>query len=127
MATVLVAEDDPVVLDLLTTVLEEELGVRVVGARDGRAALAALETIAADLVLVDMMMPGVDGAELATRIRQRSAWRSIPVIATSAAPIADRNMAPWSTDFIAKPFELEHLIEVVRSYLPASRAAGLGK
>lgn len=118
MATVLVAEDDPVVLDLLTAVLQEELGVRVVGVRNGRDALAALETTTADLVLVDMMMPGLDGPELVARIRQRSIWRNIPVIATSAAPAAQQTMAPWSTAFVAKPFELDHLIEVVRSYLP---------
>ena len=119
MATVLVAEDDPVVLDLLTAVLQEELGVRVVAVRDGRAALSALETAAADLVLVDVMMPGLDGAELAARMRQRADWRRIPIVATSAAPGGEKTMAPWSAAFVAKPFDLDHLLEVVRSHLPA--------
>jgi two-component system response regulator DesR len=118
MATVLVAEDDPVVLDLLTAVLQEELGVDVVGVRDGRAALTALETAGADLVLVDVMMPGLDGAELAGRMRRRADWRAIPIVATSAAPGGERAMAPWSVAFVPKPFELEHLIEVVRTHLP---------
>jgi CheY-like chemotaxis protein len=118
MATVLVAEDDPVVLDLLTAVLEEELGVDVVGVRDGRAALTALEGAPADLVLIDVMMPGLDGAELAEQMQRRPALRAIPIVATSAAPGAERAMAPWSAAFVAKPFELDHLIEVVRSHLP---------
>ena len=118
MATVLVAEDDPIVLDLLTAVLREELGVEVVGVRDGLAALAALESAAADLVLADVMMPGLDGAELAERMRQREDWRAIPIVATSAAPGGERAIAPWCAAFVAKPFELDHLIEVVRRHLP---------
>jgi two-component system response regulator DesR len=120
MATVLVAEDDPVVLELLTAVLEEELDARVVAVRDGRAALAALESAGADLVLADVMMPGLDGAELAEQMRHREALRAIPIVATSAAPGGEKAMAPWSAAFVAKPFDLEHLIEVVRQHLPGS-------
>jgi CheY-like chemotaxis protein len=110
MATVLVAEDDPVVLDLLTAVLEEELDARVVAVRDGCAALTALESAGADLVLAD--------AELAEQMRQRDALRAIPIVATSAAPGGEKAMAPWSAAFVAKPFDLDHLIAVVRGHMP---------
>jgi CheY-like chemotaxis protein len=117
-AIVLVAEDDPVVLDLLVAVLREELGVRALGVRDGREALRLVEDGGVDLVVVDVTMSGLDGAGLAARMRARPETRAIPIVATSAAPGGGPSIAPWSSAFVAKPFELERLIEVVRRNLP---------
>lgn len=117
----LVAEDDPVVLDLLLAVLREELGVCVRGVRDGREALQLVEGGGVDLVLVDVMMPGLDGSELAAQMRARPATRAIPIVATSAAPGGERAMAPWSAAFVPKPFELDDLLEVIRRNLPRAR------
>ena len=117
-ATVLVAEDDPVVLDLLLAVLREELGVRAFGVRDGRQALRLVEDGGVDLVLVDAAMPGLDGSELAAQMRARPETRAIPIVATGAAPGGAPSVAPWSAAFVPKPFELDDLLEVVRRNLP---------
>ncbi|HEY3080581.1 MAG TPA: response regulator [Chloroflexota bacterium] len=117
-ATVLVAEDDPVVLDLLLAVLREELGVRAFGVRDGRQALRLVEDGGVDLVLVDAAMAGLDGSELAAQMRARPETRAIPIVATGAAPGGAAPVAPWSAAFVPKPFELDDLLEVVRRNLP---------
>src|SRR5262245_11352654 len=110
-ATVLVAEDDPVVLDLLLAVLQEELGVRAFGARDGRQALRLLEGGGVDLVLVEATMPGLDGSELGAQMRARPETRAIPIVATGSAPVGAPVLVPWSAAFVPKPFELADLLE----------------
>ena len=112
--TVLVAEDDPVVLDLLLAVLREELGVRALGVRDWRRVLPMVEGGGVDLLLVDAAMLGPDGSDLAAWMSARPETRAIPIVATGAATA----VTPWSAAYVAKPFELDHLIEVVRSHLP---------
>jgi CheY-like chemotaxis protein len=118
-ATVLVAEDDPVVLELLLAVLREELGVRVVGVRDGKRALRLAEDGGVDLLLVDATMPGLDGPELAARLRARAERREVPIVATGDVAGGGPPPAPWSAAFVPKPFELDELLEVVRRNLPS--------
>jgi CheY-like chemotaxis protein len=117
-ATVLVAEDDRVVLELLVAVLREELGVRALGVRDGRQALRLIEDGAVDLVLVDATMPGLDGSELAARLRARPETRAVPIVTTGATAGGAPPNAPWSAAFVPKPFELDDLLEAVRRNLP---------
>ena len=81
--TVLVVDDDPGILDLHCR-LVEQAGHRAVAARDGRAAMDALEHMLPDLILLDLMMPEMDGFAVLDALRTREATRDIPVIVLTA-------------------------------------------
>jgi CheY-like chemotaxis protein len=80
---VLVVEDDPATRELLSRMLESE-GWTVATAENGRVALDALEHRAPSLILLDLMMPVMDGCQFATELRRDSRWRGIPVIVLTA-------------------------------------------
>ena len=106
----LVVDDERNIVDLLTDVLEGELGLRVLRAYDGLAALEAFERARPDLVITDIMMPRLDGLSLAKRLRERYAAK---VILMSAA------VTPRTSEFayIAKPFDINELLELVSTML----------
>ena len=108
---VLVVDDDPDILDALAEILEVE-GYEVQRARNGREALQRLEQARPDLVLLDLMMPVMDGWEFA---RSLSPASRPPIIVLSA----DRNVSArakeiGALDWLAKPFELTELLAAVR-------------
>lgn len=114
---ILVVDDEPAIRDLILAVLEDE-GYTVVGAN---SAIHALEVIAhqrPDLILMDIMMPEMDGREAFRRIRQRPELAGIPVVMMSAAYAADR-VPQHVAGFLSKPFELDHLLETVSRLLSA--------
>jgi CheY-like chemotaxis protein len=107
----LVVDDEHNIVELLTDLLEGELGLQVLRAYDGLAALEAFERLRPDLVIADIMMPRLDGLTLARRLRDRFAARKI--ILMSAA------VTPRTTEFayIAKPFDISQMIELVSDML----------
>ena len=124
-STVLVVDDDPDILEALSEILEAE-GFEIRRARNGKEALDRLEPDAPQLILLDLMMPVMDGWEFAQRMRQRPPEIArIPIIVLSA----DRNVGSKAADLgavghLAKPFELNDLLELVRRSLePAAGAA----
>jgi two-component system, chemotaxis family, chemotaxis protein CheY len=124
-STVLVVDDDPDILEALSEILEAE-GFEIRRARNGKEALDRLEPDAPQLILLDLMMPVMDGWEFAQRMRQRPPEIArIPIIVLSA----DRNVGSKAADLgavghLAKPFELNDLLELVRRSLePAVGAA----
>jgi CheY-like chemotaxis protein len=80
---ILVVDDDPALRELLRRTLERE-GYTVVEAADGRAALARIEERLPGLILLDLMMPHMDGFEVLAELRARPAWRAIPVVVVTA-------------------------------------------
>src|SRR5215475_6798428 len=112
---VLVVDDDPDILDALSEILEVE-GYTVERARNGREALQRIEQTLPDLVLLDLMMPVMDGSEFA---RNLAPGARPPIIVLSA----DRNVSTKAREigalgWLAKPFELSELLEAVRSVAP---------
>ena len=112
---VLVVDDDPDILDALSEILEVE-GYDVQRARNGREALQRLEQGLPDLVLLDLMMPVMDGWEFA---RSLSPGARPPIIVLSA----DRNVSAKAKEigalgWLAKPFELSELLSAVQRALP---------
>jgi CheY-like chemotaxis protein len=113
-ATVLVVDDREAVRDALRRALEP-LGAIVLLAKDGEEALGVLEAIAADLVLCDVAMPGVDGIELVRRLRARPAAAEVAVLAMSNTSLAPELVARFGFDgFLTKPFGYRDLGEVLR-------------
>jgi PAS domain S-box-containing protein len=80
---VLMVEDDPATRELTRAILEKE-GWMVSEAENGRAALACMERERPSLILLDLMMPEMDGFEFADRVRQHPEWRSIPIVVLTA-------------------------------------------
>jgi CheY-like chemotaxis protein/signal transduction histidine kinase/CHASE3 domain sensor protein len=118
--TILVVEDDVRNVFAMTSVLEPK-GARVAIARNGREALAALEKEPADLVLMDIMMPEMDGLEATREIRKKPAWRRIPIIALTAKAMRDdqeKCLAAGANDYLAKPLDIEMLLSLLRVWMP---------
>jgi len=115
---ILVVDDDPDILEALAEILAGE-GFEVRAARHGEEALAHLSPRPPDLVLLDLMMPVMDGWEFASRMRKNPDWAGIPILVVSA----DRNVGVKAKEIgavghLAKPFELNELLSLVQSALP---------
>jgi CheY-like chemotaxis protein len=109
---VLIAEDDPSVRMTLEFVLEDE-GFDVLIAEDGEAALRAAGDRIPDVILLDQMMPKMDGRQVLLALRQDEATSSIPVLVLSG--MARGGEEDWpGAQFVGKPFSPEDLIERIR-------------
>ncbi|HEX7816197.1 MAG TPA: response regulator [Dyella sp.] len=114
--TILLAEDDVRNIFALTSVLEP-LGVRLEIARNGREALERLRSQDVDLILMDIMMPEMDGLTAIGHIRADPAWAGMPIIALTAKAMADDReqcLRAGANDYIAKPIDVDKLISLCR-------------
>jgi signal transduction histidine kinase/CheY-like chemotaxis protein len=126
-ATILLAEDNPVNQKVVMAMLQR-YGYHVHVTADGGEVLPALARNPADLVLMDVQMPGVDGLEAARSIRSHPRWKNLPIIALTAhAMIGDQDLclASGMDDYITKPVNWTQLIEVIEKHL-AKTGATLG-
>lgn len=115
-STVLVVDDDPEILSFLRRGLAFE-GYEVDTANDGAEALAKLREKEPDIVILDIMMPGIDGIEVSKRLRQVS---DIPILMlTAKATVADRiaGLDSGADDYLVKPFAFDELLARVRALL----------
>ncbi|UCE62155.1 MAG: response regulator transcription factor [Phycisphaerales bacterium] len=122
MATILVAEDEPDMAKGLRDNLEFE-GYTVVTAEDGEAALTAVAESNPDLVLLDLMMPKVDGLQVCHQIRQRGL--TIPILMlTARSQEIDivRGLEVGADDYITKPFNIRELLARVKAALRRTEA-----
>src|SRR4051794_27478501 len=113
---VLVADDEPRITKLVSMALMEE-GFRIVTARDGEEALRKTEEIRPDVVLLDIVMPDLDGIEVMRQLRER---RPVPVILlTAKGSTADKakGLDLGADDYVAKPFHPDELAARVRAVL----------
>lgn len=121
---VLVVDDEPDKANLLKVALEME-GYEVQIAVNGREALAAIESFPPDLVVTDVMMPEVNGYELARRIRENPGTRFIPIILQSAARVEAKDFRLGSEvgalGFITDPADLDLLLSRARTLLDFKR------
>jgi len=118
--TVLIADDDVRNIFSLTKALEQHK-MKVLAATDGREALQVLkDNPGVDVVLMDMMMPEMDGYESTKEIRKISAFKHLPVLAVTAkAMMGDREkcIAAGASDYISKPVDVDQLISLLRVWL----------
>jgi CheY-like chemotaxis protein len=123
---ILVVEDDVRNVFALTSIFEPR-GASVQIARNGREALEALEKCrsqaapAIDLVLMDVMMPEMDGITATREIRKQPEWKKLPIIMLTAKVMKDDQeqcLAAGANDYMAKPFDIEKLLSLVRVWMP---------
>lgn len=123
-ARVLVVDDDPSIRDVLATALRYA-GFDTAMAADGREALAAVNGTAPDLVVLDILMPGLDGLEVCRRLR--AGEHTVPVIfltaRTTSRDVLDGFIA-GGDDYMSKPFVLDELVARIRAVLHRSGRLG---
>jgi DNA-binding response OmpR family regulator len=121
--TVLVVDDDPVIVNLLKVNFEIE-GYDVLGATGGEAGLAQARLGHPDVIVLDVMMPGIDGLEVARQLRSDSDTRAIPIILLSAKAQTSDIQAGLAVadEYMTKPFEPLELLERVAMVIARSHA-----
>ena len=118
---ILLVDDDVRNIFALTSALEHKGAVVVIG-RNGREAIERLNEVEdIDLVLMDVMMPEMDGYEATIEIRKNPRWRKLPIIAVTAKAMKDdqeRCLQAGTNDYLAKPIDLDRLFSLIRVWLP---------
>jgi CheY-like chemotaxis protein len=118
---ILVVEDDVRNIFALSSLLEPK-GAAIEIARNGREALESLtRNPNVDLVLMDIMMPEMDGLTAMREIRKRPDWKKLPIIALTAKAMRDdqeKCLAAGANDYIAKPLDVEKLMSLIRVWMP---------
>ena len=122
-AVVLLAEDHEDSRDALRTLLEA-FGYRVVEAANGREAVERALAHAPDVVLMDMMMPVMDGFEATRTLRAHAGFRQVPIIAFTAMDGArDQVRAAGCDDVVTKPLDVRAFLPRLRGWLEGARSA----
>jgi CheY-like chemotaxis protein len=120
---VLVVDDDARNIFALTSALEAK-GMRVEIGRNGFEAISKLDEISdIDLVLMDIMMPGMDGLEATRRIRKDARFKKLPIVAVTAKAMKDDQeqcLKAGTSDYLAKPIDLDRLFSLLRVWMPAT-------
>lgn len=111
-ARILVVDDDPHTRDILTRWLNRE-GYATESATGGAACLDILEREELDVILLDVMMPGMDGLQVCEQLHQHETWRTIPVILLTAKDDMEtrsRGMALGVSEYLTKPINKQELL-----------------
>jgi CheY-like chemotaxis protein len=119
VATVLVVDDELGIVESLSEILGEE-GFTVLVARNGKDALRRLAEATPDIVLLDYMMPVLDGRDTLAAIRSHPRLSTIPVLMMSAMPKSSLPADCQPTAFLRKPFDIDVLLTQIRALI-ASR------
>lgn len=120
--TILVVDDDPKILKAIEQALTQE-GFRVLGVATGEEALPVAESARPDLIILDVMLPGVDGFQVCGRLRARG---DVPILVLSARGDESDKVVGFKLgcdDYLTKPFSLSELVLRVRAILRRSRTA----
>ena len=121
----LLVDDNPVNLQLLCQLLDK-LGLRLLVAKTGKAALEITKKTRPDLILLDIMMPGIDGFEVCRRLKADPTTRRVPVIFLSALDDTSdkvKGLQLGAVDYVSKPFQPEEVIARVNTHLTLHRLA----
>ncbi|MHC4127500.1 MAG: response regulator transcription factor [Planctomycetota bacterium] len=127
-AFILIVEDEPEIADLIRYHVQRE-GARAVVARTGRLALEAVERRKPDLVVLDLMLPDLDGLEVCRRLRRQPETKSLPILIVSAKGEESDIVAGLelgADDYVTKPFSPKVLMARIGNLLRKRRPAGAG-
>jgi DNA-binding response OmpR family regulator len=119
MAKVLLVDDEPNILIAIEFLLEQQ-GMEIRKAFNGQEALATLRDFKPDIVVLDVMMPGLDGFEVAKRIRQKLDYDDVRIVFLTAKGTQNDKLTGYKSGgeiYITKPFDNEHLVSVISEML----------
>ena len=123
MVKILVIEDEPPILEVVTAYLRNE-GYQVFTAQDGPSGLKAARAFKPDLLVLDIMLPGMDGLELLTRLRRESDAYVILLTAKSEETDKIVGLSLGADDYLTKPFSPRELVARVKAALRRLRSGG---
>src|SRR5215469_14151808 len=128
--TVLVIDDQENIIEFIKLGLKYE-GFRVESAADGLQGLATAQRVNPDLIILDLMLPGIDGLEVCRRLRDNPTTQDIPILMLTAKDdVRDRitGLDTGADDYLTKPFSFEELLERIRAILRRqSRTSNRGR
>jgi CheY-like chemotaxis protein/anti-sigma regulatory factor (Ser/Thr protein kinase) len=116
---ILIVDDDPRNIFVLASVLED-FGAEILEAESGKEALEVLEQQHVDLILMDIMMPEMDGYQVIQAIRESKTYNKVPIIAITAKSLKDDSekcIVAGANDYISKPVEYDILIRLVKTWI----------
>lgn len=117
--TILIIEDEKLII-VSTQMVLEAAGFHVESATNGEVGISKARELKPDLILLDIMMPGIDGWETLTRLKRDAETASVPVIIFTAREHArghQKSAEMGAADYFRKPFEPDELIELVEKHL----------
>ena len=121
MKKILIADDEPDIIEILKFVLEGA-GYECITAADGEEGLKLARTVSPDLIILDVMMPKMNGYKICRLLKFDSKYRDIPIIMlTARSQEKDRSIGgeTGADEYITKPFDIEYVLEKVKSCLVA--------
>ena len=120
--TVLIVEDDRGLSDLLSALVEEDIGAQSIVAGDGETALLRAHALHPDLIVLDLMIPRVNGMEVCRRLKADPLTQRIPILAMSASV---KNKPEGCDGFLRKPFELDDVLNRIGAMLRLTSGGSL--
>jgi adenylate cyclase len=123
VSRILVVDDTPANIQTLTAILKER-GYQISVATNGRQALEVVSKLRPDLILLDVMMPEMDGFEACQKLKASAEWHDIPIIFLTAKTETDdivRGFELGAVDYVAKPFNTHELLARVNTHLSIDR------
>lgn len=127
--TILVIEDEQSIADVIIYNLQKE-GFAVVWEREGRSGLARAQSLLPDLVVLDLMLPGIDGLQICRALKAEPKTRTIPVMMLTARSAETDEIVGFNMgadDYVTKPFRVQPLIHRIRALLRRVETAETGK
>lgn len=115
---VLIADDNPVNLDIFQEILEDDYDIKMV--TDGVQALDSIKNFMPKVILLDIMMPKIDGYEVCRQIRANKELQGVKIIMVSARAMESerlKGIEVGADEYITKPFDEDVLLEMVKSHL----------
>ncbi|HYQ48082.1 MAG TPA: response regulator [Thermodesulfovibrionales bacterium] len=116
---ILIIDDEPQIVRALELLMQRE-GFEIRSAGDGIEALHAIEDAAPDLILLDLMMPRMDGFELCQKIRSNPAWKNMIIVILTAKGRdieREKGMALGADHYVTKPFSTREVVQLIKSAL----------
>ena len=124
---ILIVDDEPSITQLLRLNLEKTGHYTIRTENAAECVLSALQEFKPELILLDVMMPGMDGGTLAGKIHQTRAFKNVPIVFLTAAvkqeELDARNGVIGGFPYIAKPLNVKGVIAIIEKHLPESVAA----
>jgi two-component system alkaline phosphatase synthesis response regulator PhoP len=115
---ILVVDDDPDILEALKVMLEDQ-GYSVETAQNGNILQFLDQTNLPSMIILDVMLSGMDGRNIAEKLRKKKETKEIPIVMISANPGAATDCVKRGANaFLAKPFEIDDLLNVIHRYVP---------